>query len=133
MEAKESFIPYVGKIIDIRQETPDVKTFSVVGLDGKKLFEHHCGYTAFRVELTEALRPGRDALLVIRVDSRETLDQPPFGFVVDYMTYGGLYREVWLEIREKSFVEDVFVRPEVPDWVCALSAPAEARFEGTRA
>ena len=38
METKESFIPYVGKIIDIKQETPDVKTFSVVGLDGKKLF-----------------------------------------------------------------------------------------------
>ena len=35
MENKESFIPYVGKIIDIKQETPDVKTFSVVGLDGK--------------------------------------------------------------------------------------------------
>ena len=35
METKESFIPYVGKIIDIKQETPDVKTFSVVGLDGK--------------------------------------------------------------------------------------------------
>ena len=35
MEAKESFIPYIGKIIDIKQETPDVKTFSVVGLDGK--------------------------------------------------------------------------------------------------
>ena len=32
METKESFIPYVGKIIDIKQETPDVKTFSVVGL-----------------------------------------------------------------------------------------------------
>ena len=26
METNESFIPYVGKIIDIRQETPDVKT-----------------------------------------------------------------------------------------------------------
>ena len=35
METKESFIPYIGKIIDIKQETPDVKTFSVVGLDGK--------------------------------------------------------------------------------------------------
>lgn len=35
MENNESFIPYVGKIIDIKQETPDVKTFSVVGLDGK--------------------------------------------------------------------------------------------------
>ncbi len=37
---KDSFIPYVGKIIDIKQETPDVKSFRVTGLDGKKLFKH---------------------------------------------------------------------------------------------
>ena len=49
MDAKESFIPYVGKIIDIKQETPDVKTFSVVGLDGKKLFEHIPGQCAMLI------------------------------------------------------------------------------------
>ena len=46
---KESFIPYVGKIIDITQETPDVKTFRVVGLDGKKLFEHIPGQCAMLI------------------------------------------------------------------------------------
>ncbi|HBG66258.1 MAG TPA: hydrogenase [Treponema sp.] len=45
----ESFIPYVGKIIAIRQETPDVKTFRVVGLDGKKLFEHIPGQCAMLI------------------------------------------------------------------------------------
>ena len=49
MNAKESFIPYIGKIIDIKQETPDVKTFSVVGLDGKKLFEHIPGQCAMLI------------------------------------------------------------------------------------
>ena len=49
METKESFIPYVGKIIDIKQETPDVKTFSVVGLDGKKLFNHIPGQCAMLI------------------------------------------------------------------------------------
>ena len=49
MENKESFIPYVGKIIDIKQETPDVKTFSVVGLDGKKLFNHIPGQCAMLI------------------------------------------------------------------------------------
>ena len=34
---------------------------------------------------------------------------PPFGFVIDYLTYGGLYREAWLDVREKSYIEDVFV------------------------
>ena len=63
-----------------------------VFVDGRKLAEHSCGYTSFRVELTDALVPGSQALLVLRVDSRESLDQPPFGLVVDYMTYGGLYR-----------------------------------------
>ena len=82
-----------------------------VYVDGQKLAEHRCGYTAFQVELTGALTPGTDALLAIRVDSHESLDQPPFGFVIDYMTFGGLYREVTLEIREQSFIADVFARP----------------------
>lgn len=90
-----------------------------VFVDGKKLFEHRCGYTAFDVELTGAITPGKDSLLVIGVDSREQQDIPPFGYVIDYMTYGGLYREVWLEVKEQSYIEDVFVRPALPGTVTA--------------
>jgi len=46
---KESFIPYVGKIIDIKEETSDVKSFKVVGLDGKKLFYHIPGQCAMLI------------------------------------------------------------------------------------
>ncbi len=42
----ESLIPSVGIVTDIRRETPDVKTFRVVGKDGKKLFEHKPGQCA---------------------------------------------------------------------------------------
>ncbi len=42
----EALIPSIGVITDIRQDTPDVKTFRVVGLDGKKLFEHMPGQCA---------------------------------------------------------------------------------------
>ncbi len=49
MIAEESFIPYVGKIIDIRKETSDVKSFRVVGLDGKKLFHHIPGQCAMLI------------------------------------------------------------------------------------
>jgi NAD(P)H-flavin reductase len=45
----EAFIPYVGVIQDIRQETPDVKTFRVTGRDGKKLFEHIPGQCAMLI------------------------------------------------------------------------------------
>ena len=85
-----------------------------VYVDGRKLSEHRCGYTAFTTELTGALTPGRDALLVVRVDSREQQDFPPFGYVIDYMTYGGLYREAWLDVYDGAFVDDVCVRPTIP-------------------
>ncbi|MBO4386518.1 MAG: FAD/NAD(P)-binding protein [Treponema sp.] len=49
MEANESFIPYVGVIKEMFDETPDVKSFRVVGLDGKKLFEHKPGQCAMLI------------------------------------------------------------------------------------
>ena len=42
----ENLIPKVGVITDIRKDTPDVKTFRVVGTDGKKLFKHMPGQCA---------------------------------------------------------------------------------------
>ena len=42
----ETLIPKIGVITDIRKDTPDVKTFRVVGTDGKKLFEHMPGQCA---------------------------------------------------------------------------------------
>lgn len=42
----ETLIPVVCKVIDIRQDTPDVKTFRVVTPDGKKPFTHRPGQCA---------------------------------------------------------------------------------------
>ncbi|MCQ2468018.1 MAG: FAD/NAD(P)-binding protein [Clostridia bacterium] len=45
-ENNNVLLPQIGVITDIRRETPDVKTFRVVGRDGKKLFEHMPGQCA---------------------------------------------------------------------------------------
>ena len=42
----DTLIPKVGVVTDIRKDTPDVKTFRVVGTDGKKLFQHMPGQCA---------------------------------------------------------------------------------------
>jgi NAD(P)H-flavin reductase len=47
LEIKEALIPTVGVVTDIRIDTPDVKTFRVETLDGKKPFEHIPGQCAF--------------------------------------------------------------------------------------
>ena len=82
---------------------------AAVFLNGTELVTHRCGYTGFRVEITEAALLGRENLLAVRLDTRENGEVPPFGFVIDYLTYGGLYREVWLDVREKSYIEDLYI------------------------
>ena len=98
-----------------------------VSLNGKKLADHHCGYTAFTVDLTDGLKLGEDNLLEVRVDSRENQNVPPFGFVIDYMTFGGIYRDVYLEVKNKEHIADAFLTAKDVD-VLAGKAVLESQI-----
>lgn len=87
--------------------------YAEVYLNGERIGEHYSGYTAFTLELTDKFILGKDNILIIKLDSRESLDIPPFGKVIDYMTYGGIYRDVYLDIKEQIYLSDVFVKPEM--------------------
>ncbi len=88
---------------------------SIVYCNGKAIGEHHCGYTAFTLDISDAVIYGQENIITVRVDSRETLNVPPFGYVIDYMTYGGIYRDVYLEVKEQSYISDVFHYCEIAD------------------
>ena len=81
---------------------------ATVYCNGVKCAQHRCGYTAFRVEISDLVRYGAENELAVRLDSTENPTVPPFGFVIDYLTYGGLYREVWLDVRERSYIADLY-------------------------
>jgi len=83
---------------------------SQVYINGKKAGEHNCGYTAFTMDISSYLIYGDINVIAVRVDSRETNNVPPFGRVIDYMTYGGIYREAYLELKEECYFEDIFVQ-----------------------
>ena len=82
---------------------------ATVYLNGVRLCQHRTGYTAFRVEITRQAILGGENELAVELDCTENGAVPPFGFVIDYLTYGGLYREVWLDVREQDHIEDLFV------------------------
>lgn len=82
---------------------------ATVYVNGQEAATHRCGYTAFRVELTGLVSFGKSNLLAVKLDTSENPEIPPFGFVVDYLTYGGLYREAWLDVRENAYISDIFV------------------------
>lgn len=86
---------------------------ATVYLNGKQIGEHYSGYTAFTIDITDELKYGEDNILVVKVDSNESLNVPPFGFVIDYMTYGGIYRDVYLDIKNPLYISDVYVHPAI--------------------
>ena len=88
---------------------------ATVYVNGQEVCHHRTGYTAFRCEITDLVIPGEDALIAVKLDTTENPQVPPFGFVIDYLTYGGLYREVWLDVREQSYIEDIFVTTQAED------------------
>ena len=82
---------------------------ATVFCNGRRLFHHACGYTAFTVDLTSALHLGQKNVVAVRCDSREDLNIPPFGGQIDHLTYGGIYRAVSLDIKEPAYLRDVFI------------------------
>ncbi|ODS55037.1 MAG: beta-D-galactosidase [Agrobacterium sp. SCN 61-19] len=85
---------------------------SVVYLNGAEITGHKDGYTPFEARLTPHLKAG-DNLLTVKIDGSENPEIPPFGGVIDYLTYAGIYRDVWLKITAPVSIKNVKI--ETPD------------------
>jgi len=85
-------------------------TASTLWINGRNLGEYKGGYTSFSFELTDYAKFDDENVLALDVDSTERPDIPPFGYQVDYLTFGGLYREVNLRVVPKSFIANIFAR-----------------------
>lgn len=85
---------------------------SVVYLNGIEIAAHKDGYTPFEARLTPHLKTG-DNLLTVKIDGSENPEIPPFGGVIDYLTYAGIYRDVWLKITAPVSIKNVKI--ETPD------------------
>jgi beta-galactosidase len=87
-----------------------VSVSAEITLNGIAIGNHEGAFTPFEFDITKAVLPDQPNHLAVVVDSRETKEIPPFGFVVDYLVYGGIYREVTLEIRPERRIAHHFVR-----------------------
>ncbi len=81
-----------------------------VYMNGMLLCEHLGGFISFSVDITSAVQPGEN-LLTVYVDSTERTDVPPYGHLVDYLTFGGIYRDVHLTFMDQTHIENIFVKP----------------------
>ncbi len=106
---------------------------AVVFVNGKPAGEHKGGYTSFSFEITDLVDRDGENLLTVQLDTHEDPSIPPFGFVIDYLTYGGLYREVWLETSSESRITDLFIyTPTLQTAVAEWSAERLGNSAGIR-
>ncbi|PYE83650.1 glycoside hydrolase family 2 TIM barrel-domain containing protein [Pseudoroseicyclus aestuarii] len=107
-----------------------------VWVNGEKIAAHRDGYTPFEARLTPHLSK-EGTRVTVKIDGSENPEIPPFGGRIDYLTYAGIYRDVWLKVVPKVAIQRVAIR--TPDALAEakslratvhLSAP-DAAPEGT--
>lgn len=84
-------------------------------MNDKFVRECRGGYIPHIIEITEFVTKGTDNKILIKVDSTEREDIPPFGNVIDYLTFGGIYRDVFYYEMEECFIQNIFYKYEVED------------------
>lgn len=84
-----------------------------VWLNGHKIGEHLGGYLPFTLDLSESLQTG-DNLLQVRLDNRDNPITGPKPLAqLDFNTYGGLYRDVRLTVKEPLHITDEILANQV--------------------
>ena len=83
--------------------------YSKVYLNDTFLGEYKGAYNGFSFDITDVMK-SKGNILVVELDSTERKEIPPFGNVVDYLVYGGIYREVWIEEVSEVYIDNAFVR-----------------------
>ena len=114
---KKVLIPESAKGKRIFLQFDGAAHIATLYVNGKEICTHKGGYTAFRAEITDLVKAGEECDVVVRLDSTENKEVPPFGYVIDYLTYGGIYRNVWLDIEEPVYVSDIFVTTPETDTI----------------
>ncbi len=79
---------------------------AVVYVNGQEATRHLGGYLPFSVKLNTYVKEGTN-IIVVRLDNRDNAITGPKPLkILDFNTYGGLYRSVWLEKRNDVYITD---------------------------
>lgn len=100
--------------------------YSRLYVNEKFVKDHKCGYTRFEADITEYIVAGDNEITVV-VDSRE-IDQPPFGFVIDYLCFGGMYRDCYLKVLNNNHITDYYFHNDEEKFIIDYSL---VKNEGT--
>ncbi len=127
---------YLGKRIYLFFE--GANQVAEVFVNGKAAGKHIGGYTAFRFEVTDLVRCGTSNSVLVKVDNSISHDIPPIE--ADFTFYGGIYRDVFLEITEPIHFDmanygspGVFIHPTIKGKTAQIRVSGQLLNDGRTA
>ncbi|MFZ5941015.1 MAG: glycoside hydrolase family 2 TIM barrel-domain containing protein [Bacteroidota bacterium] len=101
-----SFRPeWEGRALFLRFE--GAMNVAEVWVNGRMKIRHEGGYLPFVTEISQDLYHDRENILLVRLDNR---DNPVTGpkplHLLDFNTYGGIYRDVKLLVKNRAYITD---------------------------
>jgi len=79
-----------------------------IWLNGQYLGQHEGGYTPFEFDVSNLVKPGEENTLAVRVDNLRAANRIPAilstAWSFDWYNYGGITRDVSLEITSRAFI-----------------------------
>lgn len=96
---------YKNQIVILRFEAFMVK--AKIYLNKEYLGEYVSSYSPVEIDISKYAKEENELIVVL--DSHENDEVPPFGYAVDYLTFGGIYREVSVSINPKVYIQKLLV------------------------
>ena len=96
MEGKRLFLKFEGAM-----------NIAEVWVNEKKMIQHQGGYLPFVIDMTEAVDMDSENTIAVRLDNRDNpITGPKPLHTLDFNTYGGIYRNVWLVAKNPLYITD---------------------------
>ena len=86
-----------------------------IWLNGRKLTTHFGGYHPFTLDVTDSFKPGTTNTLLVKLDNSDNPEVPPGKpqNQLDFTYFGGLYRDVRLEVSDRLHITDEILANKV--------------------
>ncbi len=97
---------------------------------------HHLGYVSqFEFDVTPYVQPGQPATITLRVDSAQQIELDPLMGTMDipdhlFSFWGGIWSHVTLERRNATWLDELFVQPQLSASRCVVTARLNGNTAG---
>lgn len=134
-------IPEVWRGKSLRLRIGGAHRYTTLFVNGRKIAEHRGFSAPFAFDVTDAVRPGEDNVFALRIVNpgaiplegpREQKPIHPTGMLNYLGNWGGIYGNVELQATDPTWIEHVYVRPDLEKKIARFVITVRSRATSAR-